>query len=139
MCDLKWHATIHGVVVLVRNCCCAQYNCNANNILHQTNEYVWQHVDILAGPQGLLLSTVKRRKLSWFAHVCRHGTLPKIILHGTVDDVVIAREDLVSHGRTISRNGQASRCRHWCASRTRMTEVALCQSTQCRLSVKGIS
>ena len=26
-----------------------------------------------------------RRKLSWFSHVCRHDTLPKIILQGTVD------------------------------------------------------
>ena len=29
--------------------------------------------------------TVNRRKLSWFGDVCRHGTLPKIILHGSVD------------------------------------------------------
>ena len=28
---------------------------------------------------------VKRRKLSWFGYVCRHDTLPKIILQGTVD------------------------------------------------------
>ena len=52
---------------------------------HKTNEYVWQQVSILAGPQELLLSTVKRRKLSWFGHVCRHDTLPKIILQGSVD------------------------------------------------------
>jgi hypothetical protein len=52
---------------------------------HKTNEYVWQQVSILAGPQELLLSTVKRRKLSWFGHVCRHDALPKIILQGTVD------------------------------------------------------
>ena len=47
---------------------------------HKTNEYVWQQVDILAGRQELLLSTVERRKLSWFGHVYRHETLPKIIL-----------------------------------------------------------
>ena len=29
--------------------------------------------------------TSKRRKLSWFGHVCRHDTLPKIILQGSVD------------------------------------------------------
>ena len=35
--------------------------------------------------------------------------------------VVIAQEDLINHRSTTSRNGQASRCRHCCASR--MTEV----------------
>ena len=29
---------------------------------HKTNEYVWQRVSILARPQELLLSTVKRCK-----------------------------------------------------------------------------
>ena len=52
---------------------------------HKTNEYVWQQVSILAGPQELLLSTVKRRKLSWFGHICRPLTLPKIKLQGSVD------------------------------------------------------
>ena len=52
---------------------------------HKTNEYVWQQVDILVRRQELLLSTFKRRRLSWFGHVCRHATLPKIILQGTVD------------------------------------------------------
>ena len=28
---------------------------------------------------------VKCHKLSWLGHVCRHETLPKIILQGTVD------------------------------------------------------
>ena len=32
-----------------------------------------------------LLSTVKRRKLFWFRHVCRHDTLLKIILQDSVD------------------------------------------------------
>ena len=31
--------------------------------------------------------------------------------------VVVAEEDLVNHGRTTSRNGQANRCRNCCASR----------------------
>ena len=34
---------------------------------------------------GALMSTARLRKLSWFGHVCRHDTLPKIILQGTVD------------------------------------------------------
>ena len=49
---------------------------------HKTNEYVWQQVNILAERQEFLLSTVERRKLLWFGHVCRHGTLPKITLQG---------------------------------------------------------
>ena len=47
---------------------------------YKTNKYVGQQVDILAGRQELLLSTVKRRNLSWFDHVCRHATPPKVIL-----------------------------------------------------------
>ena len=49
---------------------------------HKTNEYVSQQVDILDGRQELSLSTIKRCKLSWFGHVCRHDTLPK---QGTVE------------------------------------------------------
>ena len=52
---------------------------------HKTNEKVWEQVSILAGPQELLLSTVKRRKLSWFGRLGRHDTLPKFMLQGTVD------------------------------------------------------
>ena len=36
------------------------------------------------GRQELLPSTVKRRKISQFGHVCRHDTLPKITLQGPV-------------------------------------------------------
>ena len=64
---------------------------------HKTNEYVWKKVNILARHQKLLLSTIKRRKLSWFGHVCRHDMLPKIILQGTVDG---------SHRRGRPRNSQ---------------------------------
>ena len=49
---------------------------------HETNEFVWQQT--LAGRQELLLSTIERGKLR-FGHVCRHNTLPNIILQGTVD------------------------------------------------------
>ena len=58
---------------------------------HNTNEYVWQQVSILARPQKILLSTVKRRKLSWLGHVCPHDTLPKDnIKEWTPVDVIIA-------------------------------------------------
>ena len=56
---------------------------NPKESIKQTN--VCGNRSILAGRQELLLSTVKRRKLSWFGHVCRHDTLPMIILQGTVD------------------------------------------------------
>ena len=52
---------------------------------HKTNEYVSQQVSNLAGLQELLLSAVECRKLSWFGHVCRHDTAPKIILQSSVD------------------------------------------------------
>ena len=52
---------------------------------HKTNDYVWQQVRILAGPQKLLLSIVKGHRLSWFGHVCRHDTLPNVILQVSVD------------------------------------------------------
>ena len=51
----------------------------------KTNEYVWQQGSILAAHQELLLSTVKRRKSSWFGYVCRHDRRAKIILQGYVD------------------------------------------------------
>ena len=53
-------------------------------IAHKADEYEWQQVNILTGRQELLLSTLNPCKLSWFGHVYRHDTLPKIILRGTV-------------------------------------------------------
>ena len=72
-------------------------------------------VNILAGRHKLLLSTVKRRKLSWFGHVGRHDMLPKIILQGTVD---CSRRRGNPRKSLTSKNGQASLCRHCCASQT---------------------
>ena len=46
--------------------------------------------------------------------------------------VIVAEEDLVNHGGTTSRNGQASHCRHCCASQT--TEAYGRQLQQRRLS-----
>ena len=63
---------------------------------HNTNEYAWQQANILAGHQELFLSTVKRRKLSWFGHVCRHDTLPKIYKEQWM--VIVAEEDHVNQG-----------------------------------------
>ena len=54
---------------------------------HKPNEYVYQQVSDLARRQELLLSTVKRCKLSRFGHVCRHNTMPTITLQETVDGI----------------------------------------------------
>ena len=81
---------------------------------HKTNEYVWQQVTILPGPQELLLSTVNRRKLPWFGHVCRHDTRPKIILQVSVDGRR-RRGRRLYRGRTTSMSGRASRC-HNCSA-----------------------
>ena len=51
----------------------------------KTNDFVRSRVSTLAGPQEPLLSTVKRRKLSWFGHITRHNTLPKTVLQGTLE------------------------------------------------------
>ena len=51
---------------------------------YKTNELIYTAVGpVLVGRQELLLSTVKRRKLSWFDHVCRHKTLHNTMLLGT--------------------------------------------------------
>ena len=93
----------------------------------ETNKYLWQQVSILTGRQELLLSTVERSKLSWFGYICRHCTLPRIVQQRKVDgiDTVpkiklynVAEEGHVNHRMTTLRNGQASRCRHCCASQT---------------------
>ena len=51
---------------------------------HRTNESVRQEVEAVCGKFESLLETVKRRKLKWFGHVCRHDSLSKTILQGTV-------------------------------------------------------
>ena len=61
-----------------------------------------------------LLSTVNRRKLSWFGVVCRHDTLSNIMLQGAVDGIR-RKEDRVNHGGNTSRHGPASHCRRYCA------------------------
>ena len=51
---------------------------------HKTNDYVRKQTDILVGYQEFFLSIVKRRKLLWLGHVCRHDAMPEIILKGSV-------------------------------------------------------
>ncbi|KAI8486085.1 hypothetical protein Bbelb_361850 [Branchiostoma belcheri] len=52
---------------------------------HETNEYVYQQVYSLVGPQEAVMSTVRRRKLQWFGHLTRHNNLAKTILQGTLE------------------------------------------------------
>ena len=88
---------------------------------HTTNEYLWQQVSILTGRQELLLSNIKRRKLSCFGHVYRHDALPKIHIHGTVDGSRRKGWPRKNHRGTTSKIGQAGHCLPSCASQT--TEV----------------
>ena len=52
---------------------------------HITNISVMQPIIEAAGPQELLLTTVKRQKLQWFGHSTRYNTLAKHILQGTAN------------------------------------------------------
>ena len=111
---------------------------------HKTNECTFQQANVLAGRQ-YLLSTVKRRKLSWFSPVCWQDTVPNGILQCEAK-VVVTQEDRVNLERTISRNGQASRCCLSCALQptvsyrwTTITGDATVGVPQRRLCVTGIS
>ena len=75
----------------------------------KTNEYIYDNRS--------RSSPDVRTKLSRFGHVCRHDTLPKIILQGT-EDGGSRRERRRNHGMTTSSNGQASHCRRCCVSQT---------------------
>ena len=52
---------------------------------HRTNEDILEEITARTGRQEPLLSTVKRRKLSWFGHTLRHDGLCKTVLQGTVE------------------------------------------------------
>ena len=54
---------------------------------HKTNKCAWQPINILAGRHEILLSAVKRHKLSWFSHICvTIRCRKKFILQGTEDN-----------------------------------------------------
>ena len=57
----------------------------------KTNDFVFEKVQSLVGPQERLLgpqerllSTIKKRKLKLYGHTSRHVTLAKTIMEGTV-------------------------------------------------------
>ena len=65
------------------------------------------------------LLAVGRRRLSWFGRVCRHDSLPKIILQGTaIDD---SRRNIGNCPFSDVVPFIANHCRRCCASQT--TEV----------------
>ena len=42
---------------------------------HKTNDWVWNKINFLVGPQELLLATVKRHKPAWFGHATPQNSL----------------------------------------------------------------
>ena len=51
----------------------------------KTNAYVKEIITILVGKYEPLLNTIKRRKLSYYGHLCRHDSLSKTIMQGMVE------------------------------------------------------
>ena len=51
----------------------------------KTNAYVKETITILVGKYEPLLTTIKRRKLSYYRHLCRHDSLSKTIMQGRVE------------------------------------------------------
>ena len=84
-CSWTLTADLERRILAFENKCCRRMLGISYREHRKTNEYVLPQVDILAGRQELLLSTARRRKPSWFDHVCRHDAPPEIILQGTVD------------------------------------------------------
>ena len=71
----------------------------------KTNDWVRSKVNLLVGPQELLLATVKRRKLAWFGHVTRHDSLSETVFQSTLNG-----------GRRCGRQnaGRTSKSGHLC-------------------------
>ena len=51
----------------------------------KTNDYIHEKMINLIGKYEPLLSTIKRRKLKYYGHICRHDGLAKTILQGKVE------------------------------------------------------
>ena len=51
----------------------------------KTNDYIHEKMTNLIGKYEPLLSTIKRRKLKYYGHICRHDGLAKTILQGKVE------------------------------------------------------
>ena len=51
---------------------------------HITNESVRNKIIAVIGPYEELLTAIKKKKLQWYGHVARSGSLSKTIMQGTV-------------------------------------------------------
>ena len=51
----------------------------------KTNAYVKETITILVGKYEPLLTTIKRKKLSYYGHLCRHDSLSKTVMQGRVE------------------------------------------------------
>ena len=79
---------------------------------HTTNDWVWNKINFLMGPQEPLLPIVKRQKLAQFGYVMHYTSLFKTILQSTLEVWVTPwsaeemlvrqcqREDIPAHART---------------------------------------
>ena len=96
---------------------------------HITNISVMQAITEAAGPQELLLATVKRRKLQWFGHTTRHNTLAKELLQGTVKDSrKQGRPHKNVHGQHSRVEGSRAKGIMRCCSQPSQMEKDLCGS-----------
>ena len=82
---------------------------------HKTNVWVQSEMNSLMGPQELLPTTVKRRKLAWFRHVTRQDSFYITILQVVLEegDAVVGRGG--NAGRTTLKSGhpcQYQSCSH---------------------------
>ena len=50
-----------------------------NYLQRKTNAYVKETITILVGKYEPLLTTIKRRKLSYYGHLCRHDSFSKLL------------------------------------------------------------
>ena len=51
---------------------------------HKTNVFVYNTIEEIVGKIEHILTTIKRRKMSYFGHVTRHDSLHKTILQGSL-------------------------------------------------------
>ena len=51
----------------------------------KTNAYVKETITILVGKYEPLLTSIKRRKLSYYGHLCRHDSFSKTIVQDRVE------------------------------------------------------
>ena len=51
---------------------------------HKTNVFVYNTIEEIVGKIEHILTTIKRRKISYFGHVMRHYSLHKTILQGSL-------------------------------------------------------